>query len=79
MHVMQMKIENLNAVNEKQTSHFKKLFAPDNLQFKDSNLIAECHLNEKPIIHEIRAQLKTLQANFQKCYNEYKIAENNVK
>jgi hypothetical protein len=60
MHVMLMKIENLNAINDKQTSHFRKLYTPENLQFKDSNMIAECHLNQKPIIHEIREQLKTL-------------------
>ncbi len=57
---MLMKIENLNAINDKQTSHFRKLYTPENLQFKDSNMIAECHLNQKPIIHEIREQLKTL-------------------
>lgn len=31
MHVMLMKFENLNAINEKQTQHFKKLFPPSHL------------------------------------------------
>ena len=73
------KINDLIKVNDKQFTAYQNVFPSSHLQHNDAHKISECHIKEKSVLQDLKAQHKTLMLNFMKWKNEYGVLDHKLK